>query len=77
MNFIVANVDFGKAFSDTRGIPLRQLADGFPDGWNRPGLIDSYRKGISEGVFNRCFARYNAFLSPLDGTGFSREQRTL
>jgi hypothetical protein len=52
MNFIVANVDFNKASSDTKGIPLRQLADGFPDGWHRPGLIDSYRNGINEGMFS-------------------------
>ena len=49
MNFIVANVDFGNVSTDNKGIPLRYLADGFPDGWNRPGLIESYRKGINEG----------------------------
>jgi hypothetical protein len=52
MNFIVANVDFGKASTDTKGIPLRQLADGLPDGWSRPGLLDSYRNGINAGVIS-------------------------
>jgi hypothetical protein len=51
MNFIVANVDFAKASTET-GISLRQLADGLPDGWNRPGLIESYREGIAQGVFS-------------------------
>lgn len=50
MNFIVANVDFARA-ADIGGIPLRPLADGLPEGWSRPGLIESYREGIAQGIF--------------------------
>ena len=52
MNFMVANVDFAKSSIDSKTIHFRQLADGLPDGWDRLGLIESYRNGIAEGVFS-------------------------
>jgi len=52
MNFITANLDFAKmAESGSEKIRLRALADGLPDGWNRPGLLEAYREGIAAGVF--------------------------
>jgi hypothetical protein len=52
MNFIVANLDFAEMCSnDFRQIHLLPLADGLPQGWRRPGLLDAYRKGMAEGVF--------------------------
>ncbi len=52
MNFIVANVDFEKVVADNfRQINLRPLTEGLPDGWNRPGLFEAYRAGISASVF--------------------------
>jgi hypothetical protein len=53
MNFIVANVDFAKVRANNfRQIYLRVLAEGLPDGWQRPGLFQAYREGISAGVLS-------------------------
>jgi hypothetical protein len=53
MNFIVANLDFGKmSAEDFRQILLLPLSDGLPRGWRRPGLIEAYHEGISDGVFH-------------------------
>jgi hypothetical protein len=50
MNFVVANLDFAKMASDSfRQIHILPLAEGLPEGWNRPGLVDAYRRGISDG----------------------------
>ncbi len=52
MNFVVSNVDFPKAASDGfQNLHLQPLAQGLPGRWKRPGLFDSYRKGIADGVF--------------------------
>ena len=52
MNFIVSNLDFGKMRAESfSGIHLMKLSDGLPAGWNRPGLLPAYHKGIAEGVF--------------------------
>lgn len=52
MNFVPANLDFAKMSTENfRQIHLMALADGLPDGWNRPGLIDAYRDGIASGMF--------------------------
>ena len=72
MNFIVANVDFAKVSANNfRQIYLRVLAEGFPDGWKRPGLFEAYR----EGHLRRCIvagtARHDAFL-PAGGRTASR-----
>jgi hypothetical protein len=37
---------------DFRQIHLLPLAEGLPQGWSRPGLIDAYREGIGDGVFH-------------------------
>ncbi len=53
MNFIVANVDFTKVSAGNfREIYVRTLSEGLPDGWNRPGLFEAYREGISAGVLS-------------------------
>jgi hypothetical protein len=52
MNFILANPDFEKISADGfQKIHLLPLAEGLPQGWKRPGLIDAYRDGIAKGVF--------------------------
>ena len=53
MNFILANLDFAKMSADGfREIHLLPLAEGLPQGWNRPGLVETYRVGIADGVFS-------------------------
>jgi hypothetical protein len=53
MNFLVANVDFAKVETNNfREIYLRPLSRGLPYGWERPGLFEAYREGISGGVFS-------------------------
>jgi hypothetical protein len=51
MNFVSANLDFQKA-AGSGHISFIPLADGFPQGWHRPNLIDGYRSGISDGFFS-------------------------
>jgi hypothetical protein len=52
MNVCTANLDFGKmrkeGFKSPRLLPL---ADGLPGSWSRPGLFESYRAGMEQGVF--------------------------
>lgn len=53
MNFVVANLDFKKmAAGGFREIHLLPLAEGLPEGWDRPGLLEAYREGIAEGCFH-------------------------
>jgi hypothetical protein len=53
MNFVPANLDFAKMeVDDFRQIHLFALADGLPQNWSRPGLIEAYREGIADGVFH-------------------------
>jgi len=53
MNFIAANLDFSKMSADGFGsIHLLPLAEGLPQGWKRPGLLEAYRHGIADGVFH-------------------------
>jgi len=51
MNFCLANLDFPKmrhqGFTRLELLPLSQ---GLPGSWSRPGLLDSYRAGIQQGV---------------------------
>ena len=52
MNFIVANLDFCRMGADDfQQIHLLPVAEGLPQGWKRPGLVDAYRAGIAAGVF--------------------------
>lgn len=52
MNVCTANLDFEK-MRDTgfRTLHLLPLANGLPANWSRPGLVESYRAGIEEGLF--------------------------
>lgn len=50
-NFVMANVDFGRALE--RGLDtdtLIPLGDGLPAGWERPGLLEAYHEGIGRGL---------------------------
>ncbi len=51
MNFCLANLDFQKMRQQgfTR-LELIPLSKGLPGNWTRPGLIESYRAGIQQGV---------------------------
>lgn len=52
MNFLSANLDFGRMALDAfRKIYLRPLKQGLPGRWQRPGLFDAYREGINDGSF--------------------------
>lgn len=51
-NFVLGNLDFSKmSLGGWQQLRLLPLAEGFPEGWSRPGLIDGYREGISDGLF--------------------------
>ena len=53
MNFVPFNLDFAKMKTDTfQKIHLLPLAEGFPTGWKRPGLLEAFQAGISAGVFH-------------------------
>jgi hypothetical protein len=53
MNFLMANIDFAKVKAASfRRIYTRPLTEGLPEGWNRPGLFEAYREGVSAGVFS-------------------------
>lgn len=53
MNFIQANLDFGRMRADEfRRIELLALSEGLPEGWERPGLFEAYRDGVAVGVFH-------------------------
>ncbi len=52
MNFSVGNLDFAQMAADGfQRIHFLPLAEGFPVGWNRPGLLAAYREGIAQSVF--------------------------
>ncbi len=51
MNFVVSNLDFAKIGDHGFQVYLQPLAHGLPGSWKRPGLFDSYHKGIADGVF--------------------------
>lgn len=53
MNFVLLNLDFAKMkAADYCVLELLPLAENLPQGWNRPGLLEAYREGISAGVFS-------------------------
>jgi len=52
MNFILGNLDFRRMEADSwQKIHILPLANGLPSGWTRPGLLEAYRLGIADGVF--------------------------
>jgi len=51
MNFVVANLDLAKMGADSGQLQLLPLAEGLPQGWKRPNLLEGYRAGIGDGVF--------------------------
>jgi hypothetical protein len=52
MNFVLANLDFGRmAANGSQQIQLLPLSQGLPGNWKRPGLFEAYRQGIADGVF--------------------------
>jgi hypothetical protein len=53
MNFCTFNLDFKKMRArGFKTLELLALAQGLPGGWSRPGLLESYRSGIAQGVFH-------------------------
>ncbi len=63
MNFILANLDFGKMSAESfRQIHLLSLAEGLPSGWSRPGRMEAYGRGIAEGVFHPALHGTHALL---------------
>jgi hypothetical protein len=65
MNFILANVDFARVkANDFREIYLRALTGGLPDGWNRPGLFEAYRQGVSAGAISPALHGLTHFCRP-------------
>jgi hypothetical protein len=65
MNFILANLDFARIGADGfRRIHLLPLAEGFPPSWERPGLLDAYRRGIADGVFHPALHGMTHFCRP-------------
>jgi len=52
MNFVSCNLDFAAMGGEEfRHLHLLPLAEGLPQGWTRPGLLEAYRSGIADGVF--------------------------
>jgi hypothetical protein len=52
MNFILGNLDFARMKAEGfEQVRVLSLADGLPDGWRRPGLVEAYTEGIASGVF--------------------------
>ena len=52
MNFVSTNLDFAKMReAGFQKIRTLALADGLPEGWSRPGLMEGYRAGIAKGIF--------------------------
>lgn len=65
MNFIVANVDFAATKKNNfKEIIFLPLADGLPEGWARPGLLEAYRQGIADGVFYPSLHGHSHFCRP-------------
>jgi len=53
MNFILSNLDFAKMAEERfQGLHFVSLADGLPQPWSRPRLIEAYREGIAAGVLH-------------------------
>ncbi len=63
MNFIVANLDLAKNPATTGKLTFMPLAEGLPQGWNRPNLVDGYRSGIADGVFDAALHGTSHFCS--------------
>jgi len=65
MNFIVANLNSVGAItnSDAR-LKFLPLAEGLPEGWRRPNLLESYRSGIADGVFRPALHGTSHFCTP-------------
>lgn len=50
MNFILANVDFEASLRES-GVVMKPLTEGLPGAWQRPHLLEAYRRGIEERLF--------------------------
>src|SRR5579863_1866013 len=81
MNFVPFNLDFAKMSGDDfRQIHLLALAEGLPQDWSRPGLLEAYREGIADGVFYAALHGSTHFCRPavernLDRSLDHREER--
>jgi len=75
MNFVTANIDFGKRTDTRREIPLRPLSGGLPGSWSRPGLFEALRAGIADGVFYPALHGLTHFCSPAVLTSLRDDSR--
>jgi hypothetical protein len=74
MNFVLANLDLAKMSKDAfRQIHLLPLADGLPESWSRPGLIQAYREGIADGIFHPALHGMMHFCHRAVERGLARE----
>jgi hypothetical protein len=65
MNFVTANVDFARVSANNfRQTYLRPLAEGLPNGWNRPGLYQAYREGMAAGILSPALHGTTHFCRP-------------
>jgi hypothetical protein len=65
MNFVTANLDFTRMAGDGfRQIHLRQITEGLPDHWQRPGLFEGYHAGIDAGVLYPALHGTTHFCGP-------------
>ena len=74
MNFITANLDFRKAMGSGE-LSFLALAEGFPTGWDRPNLIDGYRRGIADGLFSAALHGTSHFCLPSVERGVLQAER--
>ena len=73
MNFIAANLDFQKALSGE--ISFLPLAEGLPEGWRRPNLVEGYRAGIADGVLAPALHGTSHFCRPAVERAASNPER--
>ena len=65
MNFLVSNLHFARMRAENfQKIYLLPLAEGLPEDWNRPDLMEAYRQGIADAVFRPALHGTAHFCQP-------------
>lgn len=73
MNFLLANLNFSKmAAEGFEDIHLLPLTKGLPGKWTRPGLFESYRQGIADGIFHPALHGLTHFCPRATGQALSK-----